>query len=490
MNAARWNRAAGLALVVIAGATAQGCELRPSRQFVPPTNLSAGPPVRAFTPAAAQDELDPEPPAPPPAERDDGVREQVVVRRLQNGMTLHALPRSDVPAATILIVFGTKRIPSSSATAHLYASAAAHGRANPWARRQLDGAGMFTVSRPDFVAIGITSLSSVIEPVVSRLVLDMVSALLWKWDVDAAKEEMVIGLADFQPARRGYTTALAGLFPVPHPYGSGATAQIPERVREVKVAEVHAFRDANLTTDNMMVTATGHVDVDSLVTTLDRALASVPRTSSARVTHPEPRPSCARQVIAINDVGSQQTTVTVAYPAVPALHADVAALEVLAAAAGGSIATHLNASLRRGRGLSYGFGAKLRKMREGGVFSVEGDVDPARTVEALGALNDEIDALRRAPLGDDDLRVAKISAGHATSRLGGAITAVRLAEASILGIPMSDGSAINAVTAEQVRAAAERYLLPAKRCIVAVGDAPRIERELQSAGLGPVSRGQ
>jgi hypothetical protein len=58
-------------------------------------------------------------------------------------------------------------------------------------------------------------------------------------------------------------------------------------VREVKVAEVHAYRDANPTADNMMVTATGNVDVDSLATTFEsRSPRPMPRTSM-KLTFPE-----------------------------------------------------------------------------------------------------------------------------------------------------------------------------------------------------------
>jgi predicted Zn-dependent peptidase len=256
----------------------------------------------------------------------------------------------------------------------------------------------------------------------------------------------------------------------------------------VKVADVRAFRDASLTTENMMVTATGDVDVDSLASTLSRALAKVPRTAIARAKVPAPEPSCTRKVIALDDAGSQQTTLSIAYPGVPANHADVAALEVLAAAAGGSLAARLNVSLRKGLGLSYGFAAELRTMREGGLFSVHGDVDPARTVEALRALDETLETLTRIPLGDDDLRIAKIRAAHSASRLRGVAAAVRIAASKILGVSLSDASKLKAVTSQEVRAAAEHYLQPAKRCIVAVGSAARIERELETAGLGPVSR--
>jgi zinc protease len=487
VNATRRGRAVWLLVVMLAGATAQGCELRPSRQFAPPTKLSAGPPVRLIGTDDAERELEPESPSPAPADWNDGNPQQVVIRRLQNGMMLHALPRSELPAATVLIVFGTKVIPSPLPTAEIYAAAAMRGRALPWSRQQADGARMFTVARNDFVAMGFTGLSSVIGTVLARLLPEMATASLWPADFDRAKEDLIGGLAGHEASRRAHATAFGGMFPGAHPYGSAA-ALLPEHFRKVMLGEVRALRDANLTTDNMLVAAAGNVDVASLASTLDRALVDVPRAPIVQVTPPEPRPSCAQEVIAVNDVGSQQTTVRLAYPAVPARHVDVAALEVLAAAVGGSISTHLNVSLRRGRGLSYGFAAELHKMRAGGVFSLQGDVDPSRSVEALSALHAEIDALMRTPLGEEDLRQAKISAAHRASRLGGVVTAIRLAEAAILGIPMSDTSAIKGVTAEQVRAAAERYLQPAKRCTVVVGDAPRLERDLRAAGLGPVSR--
>jgi zinc protease len=402
---------------------------------------------------------------------------------------LHALPRSDLASATVGIVFGTRHTPSPLATAQIYAGAASRGRDMPWSRQQLEGGRLFTLSHPDFVAIGITALSSVMEAVLAQLLPAIVGSPLWVFDIQSAMENRVAALADREPQRRAFATVLGGLFPSPHPYGLVGAAALGERVREVKVTDVRAFRDANLTTDNVVVVATGNVDLRTLTTTLDRALANIPPAPSSVPTNPSALPAtCASGVVALNDDGSQQTTLSVAYPAVPATHADVPALEVLAAALGGSISTHLNVSLRQGRGLTYGFQAELHKMRDGGLLSIEGPVDPASTLDALRGLEEEIDALRRKPLGDDELRVAKISAAHSTSHARGAGSAFRLARAAILHTPIAEGPATVAVTAEQVRAAAERYLAPAKRCVVAVGDAERIEFLLRSAGFGPVSR--
>lgn len=487
MRLPRWQRVACLALVASASASAQGCELHASRSFVPPALLRSGPTNPPIAePADQQPEKD-EAERPFVPEWNEGVDERVVARRLENGIPLEVVARTDIPVATVLIVLGRKSIPAPSPAAEVYVQAAMRARDLPWSRRPIGGARLFTIAREDFVAMGVTALAPVLEGLLSRLLPTMLEAGLSGDDVLPAKTDLLATATANEPNRVGYSTALAGLFPIPHPYGWAGTVPLPGRVRDVTPAEVRAFRDANLAADNMLVAAAGDVNVASLAVTLEKALAGVPRTSNALVAPPGSQPSCAG-VIAIDAAGSQQTNLTLSYPGVPAKHPDAAALQVLAAAAGGSFSTHLNDSLRRGQALSWGFGAALRTMRQGGAFLVQGDVDRARTVQALQTLNEELALLGRTPLGDDELLFAKIRAAHATTRLGGAATAVRLARASILGVSMSDVSAIKAVTAEQVRAAAERYLQPTKRCTVAVGDAARLRRELEDAGLGPVSQ--
>lgn len=486
MSITQWRRGRSLVLIALAGAAATtGCELRPSRAFAPQLSVQSGPPIRTFTepPTDAESEVEP----PPPSERSEPAPEHVVVRRLSNGMMLHALPRVDWPGATVLVVFGTKLTPSPLPTALLYAQSAIMGF-SPWAVPHLEGAKLFSLSQPDFVAIGITALSPVIERVVANVLPGVVDAQLLGVEVDAARTAFPGGQAWREPVQLAYATAFVGIFPMPHPYGWAGAALVPEWFKDIPVKSVTAFRDANLTTDNMTVVAVGNVDVTALAATLDRALAAVPHTPVVVPSAPKPTVACAGQVIVVDNLGSQRTTVNQAYRGVAAGDADAAALQVLAAAAGGSISTHLNASLRQRRGLTYGFSAEAHTLRAGGLFSVHGALDPARRVEGLNALDAELQALSRNPLSADDLRAAKISAAHTTSRLGGAAAAVRLAESVIVGVPLSDASAIRAVTAEQVRDAAERYLKPAKRCLVVVGQAAPLERELRGAGFGPVSR--
>lgn len=486
MRSAHLRRAASLLALAIATISSQGCELRPSRSFAPPTQAAAGPPIRAFrvAPDAVEGEL-----APPalPASSSRASNELPITRPLANGIMLHALVRKDQPGATVLVVLGVKAIPSPSPTAQLYAQAALDG-ASPWGPIELDGARLFTYARSDFVGIGISALAPVLEGVVARVVPGVVDAPLLGVSIDAARSTFATYLSMREPERLAHATATVGIFPLPHPYGYAGAALIPEWYRDIPVKDVKAFRDANLVAENLTVIAAGNVDVDSLAAVFSRALADVPRKP---IVVPKPAPpavACAGQVIAVNDVGSRQTNVDLAYRGAPATHADAAALHVLAAAAGGSIATHLNASLRRRLGVTYGFNAELEAMREGSILSVHGALDPARLVEGLNALGAELDTLARTPLAEDELRLAKVSAAHARARLGDTGAALRLAHATIEGVPFSGDSDILAVTAEQLRAAAEHYLAPSKRCLVVVGDATRLERDLRGAGFGPVAR--
>lgn len=482
-------------LIAVAAASAQGCELRPSRLFAPPAHVVAGPPVRtvaARTAAAgvegeveAEVEVEAAPPEPPPLEWRDAEDESVVARTLQNGIPLRAIVRPQLATATVLVVIGTKTIPSPSTVAEAYANAALRGR---WGPPQLEGARAFTLARSDFVAIGLTALSPVLEPVLEELLSGLFEAPLFGVHVDGARVNLLTSSVGFEPGRRAYAASVEGIFPPPHPYGLAAAARLPGSFRKVKTPEVQAFRDAHVTADNMMVAAAGNLDLDSLVATMSRILATAPRTPVKSAPTRPAQPSCAGRALIVSDPASRQTSVSVAYPAVAAKHPDVASLHVLAAALGGSLSTRLNVVLRRERAVSGAFGAHVEAMREGGVFVLDGAADPAHTAEALAALGGEIEALAGTPLADDDLLAAKIRAAHTTTRLDGAATAVRLAHAAILGTSSSDVSAIKVVTAEQVRAAAERYLAPARRCIVVVGDPTLLEPQLRAARLGAVSR--
>jgi zinc protease len=103
----------------------------------------------------------------------------------------------------------------------------------------------------------------------------------------------------------------------------------------------------------------------------------------------------------------------------------------------------------------------------------------------------ELERLRVEPLSPAELGAAKLRAYADLERGSTRGLARYLAHAIVEGLPpahvVTHNARVDAVTAEAVRAAAEKYLAVDEVRIVVVGDASRIVEGLRTLGVGDVS---
>ncbi|HVS15202.1 MAG TPA: pitrilysin family protein [Thermoanaerobaculia bacterium] len=171
---------------------------------------------------------------------------------------------------------------------------------------------------------------------------------------------------------------------------------------------------------------------------------------------------------------------------------DAWALTVMAEVFGGAGAvSRVRSRLRAEESLvyrvraSYGLGAQ-----EPGTFEVFLEVEPAAAVAAVRSVIDEIERLRREPVPDVELDLAKRSLIDVFPLLFDSPESVagRFAEDALLGRPHAYWSQYRArttaVTATDVRRAARRFLHPDRLRILWVGPEPAA-KEWEVLGLGP-----
>jgi zinc protease len=166
---------------------------------------------------------------------------------------------------------------------------------------------------------------------------------------------------------------------------------------------------------------------------------------------------------------------------------DLAPLEVVNTAVGGSFSSRLNASLREVHGWTYGVGAGFWRARWSGSWAVSTSLETQDTVPALVEALAIIDATRTAPLAADELQrtqdlLTRSLPQDFETNAGIAGAFERLAS---LGLPLDWHQAwrarIRAVTAADPPRAAD----PAWRdlTIVVVGDWRAIGKAITALGV-------
>ncbi len=188
--------------------------------------------------------------------------------------------------------------------------------------------------------------------------------------------------------------------------------------------------------------------------------------------------------------GSVQSELRVGHRGVPRRSPDFHAISVMSAILGGLFNSRLNMKLREEKGYTYGAGAGFDLRRHAGPFTARAAVNTEATAPALADLVAELRRMRDERVTDAELRAARDylvgvfplrfeTPGPVVSAVGGLVTH---------GLPDDEldryRPAIEAVTADDVLAAARAHIDLERLAIVLVGDADAVATEVEALGLG------
>jgi zinc protease len=207
---------------------------------------------------------------------------------------------------------------------------------------------------------------------------------------------------------------------------------------------------------------------------------------------PPPAVLTSRRVLIVPKPDSPQTVLRIGHAGTSRSSPDSIVLEVMNNALGGLVSSRLNLNLRERLGLTYGASSAFVFRRGPGPFlvatSVQGDATAAAVSEILG----ELDRMRESRLAPEELAAAKDSMARSlpgafettaeTASTIGQLFVHNLEPSYYRDLP----ERIQAVSADDVQRAAQKYLRPEAAVIVAVGDREKIERGLEKLKLGPM----
>jgi zinc protease len=291
-------------------------------------------------------------------------------------------------------------------------------------------------------------------------------------------------------------TALSRLlYGATHRYGT-PIAGTPDATAAITASDVRRFYEAHYRAGLATVLVAGDVTAATLLPGLERAFGHWARGSSAPSPVPDTPASAtapgARRIYLIDAPGASQSEIRVGAIGAPRDTPDAAAIDVLNTILGGPFTSRLNQNLREAHGYAYRAWSRFVMRRAAGPLVAGGAVRVDKTAEALGEFFEEIDRLHDTPVPAEELARARhmvaLSSPAAFETTGGLVAQV--APLVIYGLPVSrlgDYVAdIEAVSADDVQAAARRYLDSSRFIAVVVGDLSRIEAPIRAAHLGDV----
>jgi zinc protease len=291
-------------------------------------------------------------------------------------------------------------------------------------------------------------------------------------------------------ARRASPNAAASDLMVSVMVGSEAPiVPAPETLLRLSADRLVSWHRERYVPQNAVLSIVGDVDRDEAERIVRALLSGWARTSFADPTPPFRVPA-TRVVHVLDRPGSVQTAVMLGGMAPTRADGDYPAV-LLGSIVLGTPSGRLMRELREARGWSYNPQAGLLTTKHGGVWLTYGDVSSSRTGEALTVFVDELRKIATEPVSAAELDDAKRSVigGFALNLESLGAVAANMSMRRVEGLSADYWQRfpdiVQAVTAEDVRRVAAKYIDLSKAQITAVGERDQLVPQLKP--FGPIT---
>jgi len=277
-----------------------------------------------------------------------------------------------------------------------------------------------------------------------------------------------------------------------HRYGTpivGTSASL----KGFTVADLKEFHAANIRPSNAVLVVAGDVTAEAIVPQLERAFAGWTGPAGAKPPLAgDAPPSAARRVFLIDKPGAAQSQIRIGTMGVPRSAPDYFAIRVLNTILGEAFTSRLNTNLREVHGYAYGASSRFDMRLSAGPFFAAAGVQTDKTADALKEFFIELANIHQ-PVPGEELEKARnylallMPRNFETTRG----RADALAQAWIYDLPAdyyaTYADRVRAVTAADVKRAADKYIVPDRLAVVIVGDRKAIEAGVKALNLGPIT---
>lgn len=420
--------------------------------------------------------------------------------KLSNGLTVLYSERPGLPLVAASLVFraGSGANPVdrpglASMTARMLQQGTATRSAPQIADRAADlGATLGSRASADASSISTHSLSRNFPDALELLADVALHPSFPQAEIERVRSERLAALVQEKddPNSVAFRVAAAALYGAHHTYGypdTGTAGSIKAVTRE----DLLHFWQQNYSPNDAALIVSGNIKLSALKPLLEKQFGAWMAGKPAAAAMGSPETTDAKLIL-VDRPGAPQTTLVCFSMGLARSTPDYARVEVMNTDLGGLFSSRINMNLREAHGYTYGAGSAFIYHRAPGPFIVYSDVRTDVTAPAVTEIVNELKRMRETPMTAAEMSLSKDSITRSLPGRfeRGTEAAGSFAELFVYGFPLDYYSIlperINAVTAEQAQAAAQKYILPEKIAVLAVGDRAKIEEELKKLNLGKV----
>jgi len=273
-----------------------------------------------------------------------------------------------------------------------------------------------------------------------------------------------------------------------HPYSFVSATM--ESLDDMDRKSVVQFRDTFLVPNNAVLLLVGQLPPQAETLKLIRDRFGSWKEKPVPAAPAKDFPESKRQLVLVDRPGSVQADIHIGRLAATRTDPDYYPLVVGNVILGGGASSRLFLDVREKKGLAYDAHSELDRRKDAGVFTAVTQVRNEETGHGVEAVLDNLTQMAKAPVTAAELSDVKnyISGSFLISLETQASLTDQIELVHTMGLPKDYlemfTTRVRSVEPDQIQAAAEKYLDPAKATIVVVGDAGQIEKSLEK--FGPV----
>ncbi len=418
------------------------------------------------------------------------------LKTLPNGLQVLAIPWHEEPSVSVrlLIKAGAAQDPADKpGVASLVASLLNQGTAT----KSAEGIADLVESAGGVLGVGAGNELSYVNAGVIKDKIDVVMALASELvqqpafeqkEIDRQKQQAISGM------RVSYDDPefLAGvvfdrLIYGFHPYGKPPGGTL-DSIARITRNDLVAFHRTWFTPNNSILAIVGDLTSEEMFVAAEKAFGSWPRRDVPAQAQVAPPPPTYRLVV-VDKPGAVQTEIRAGNLTLPRTSPKWLDLELLIRVLGGEGANRLFGVLRSDRGLTYGASADLQTFKFSGGFVASTNTRTETTGETLRLVIDEMWRLQREKVDARELRGVKDyfqGSFPLTIETPSAI-ALQVLNQIFYGLELKDleqlRERVEAVTVDDLQAAAKEFVKPDRLSIVLVGDASKFVGQLRAQGF-------
>ena len=292
------------------------------------------------------------------------------------------------------------------------------------------------------------------------------------------KRNITVSLS--RPGSQARKEFFAELYP-DHPYGR--LYPTSEMVDSYTLSDVKGFYDENFGAKRTTVYVVGKFDAEKVKEMVEQQLGSWREGKESN--YPLAETNSDPSVKIIDRPGAPQSTIYYGLPVASPNSEDYIALDVMNSILGGSFGSRITSNIREDKGYTYSPSSSLYSNYKTGIWYESADVTTEFTGASLDEIKKEIVRLQNEAPGKEELKgIQNYESGIyvlQNSTPGGIINQLNFLDVHELpeSFLVDKVKNINAVTPEQIREMAQKYIQPEKMTLIVVGDKEKINDQIQ-----------